>query len=64
MNKLKQIVDYIKADIEEYRVYKDDISYGVLIGYVESLSIINSTLDEDEWKLVGLDFDLDKEYLI
>ncbi|EGS30287.1 hypothetical protein HMPREF9130_1229 [Peptoniphilus sp. oral taxon 375 str. F0436] len=63
MNKIAQIVAYIKENMDEIKDDKDEVSYGTLIGYVEALSIIKSTLDEDEWKQVGLDYDLDKKYL-
>lgn len=63
MNKIAQIVAYIKENIDEIKDDKDEVSHGTLIGYVEVLSIIKSTLDEDEWKQVGLDYDLDKKYL-
>lgn len=64
MDKVKQYVDYIKESIEEMKQEeKNDYNFGVVVGYVESLSILKSLYDEDEWKEIGLDFDLDKKYL-
>lgn len=64
MDKVKQYVDYIKESIEEMKQEeKNDYNFGVVVGYVESLSILKSLYDEDEWKAIGLDFDLDKKYL-
>ena len=65
MDKVKQYVDYIKESIEEMKQdKKNDYNFGVVVGYVESLSILKSLYDEDEWKAIGLDFDLDKKYLV
>lgn len=65
MDKVKQYVDYIKESIEEMKQEeKNDYNFGVVVGYVESLSILKSLYDEDEWKVIGLDFDLDKKYLV
>lgn len=65
MDKVKQYVDYIKESIEEIKQEeKNDYNFGVVVGYVESLSILKSLYDEDEWKAIGLDFDLDKKYLV
>lgn len=65
MDKVKQYVDYIKESIEEMKQdEKNDYNFGVVVGYVESLSILKSLYDEDEWKAIGLDFDLDKKYLV
>lgn len=65
MDKVKQYIDYIKESIEETKQEeKSDYNFGVVVGYVESLSILKSLYDEDEWKEIGLDFDLDKKYLV
>ena len=65
MDKVKQYIDYIKESIEETKQEeKNDYNFGVVVGYVESLSILKSLYDEDEWKSIGLDFDLDKKYLV
>lgn len=63
MNELKQIIDYIKEEIELIKKEDGEVAYGTLIGYVESLSIIKSTVNEEDWKKLGLNFDLDKMYL-
>lgn len=34
-----------------------------MLGYVETLSIIKSVYDEDQWEELGLNFDEDEEYL-
>ncbi len=63
MDKIKQIIDYIKSNIDEIKKHDDQVSYGTLIGYVETLSIIKSVYDEEDWAKLGLNFDEDKEYL-
>ena len=63
MDKIKQIIEYIKANIDEIKKLDDQVSYGTLLGYVETLSIIKSVYDEDQWKELGLNFDEDEEYL-
>lgn len=63
MDKIKQIIDYIKSNIDEIKKLDDQVSYGTLIGYVETLSIIKSVYDEEDWAKLGLNFDEDKEYL-
>ncbi|WP_288554146.1 hypothetical protein [uncultured Levyella sp.] len=64
MNNMEQVVAYIKENIEEITKEKGDVAYGTLIGYVETLTIIKSVVPEADWKKLGLDFDLDKRYLI
>ena len=63
MDKIKQIIEYIKANIYEIKKLDDRVSYGTLLGYIETLSIIKSVYDEDQWEELGLNFDEDKEYL-
>lgn len=63
MDKIKQIIEYIKDNIAEVKNYDDQVSYGTLLGYIETLSIIKSVYDEDQWEELGLNFDEDKEYL-
>ena len=63
MDKIKQIIEYIKDNIAEVKNYDDQESYGALIGYVETLSIIKSVYDEDQWEELGLNFDEDEKYL-
>ncbi len=63
MDKIKQIIEYIKYNIDEIKKLDDQVSYGTLIGYVETLSIIKSVYDEDQWDELGLNFYEDEEYL-
>ncbi|WP_294796977.1 hypothetical protein [uncultured Fenollaria sp.] len=63
MDKIKQIIEYIKANIDEIRKLDDQVSYGTLLGYLETLSIIKSVYDEEQWVELGLNFDEDEEYL-
>lgn len=50
MDKIKQIIEYIKANIYEIKKLDDQVSYGTLLGYIETLSIIKSVYDEDQWE--------------
>lgn len=63
MDKIKHIIEYIKYNIDEIKKLDDQVSYGTLIGYVETLSIIKSVYDEDQWDELGLNFYEDEEYL-
>ena len=64
--RLKQIIDYIKENADEIKAQTEitEIEFGELIGYAEALTIIQDMMagydvDAD----IGLDFDIDAEYL-
>ncbi len=62
--RLRQIIESIIAVADE-RLQEDGSPYvnGELIGYAESLTIIQEQLSEDERKQYGLDFDIDNKYM-
>lgn len=62
--RLKQIIESIISVADE-RLQEDSSPHvnGELIGYAESLTIIQEQLSDDERKLYGLDFDIDKKYM-
>jgi hypothetical protein len=62
--RLKQIIENIIAVADE-RLQEESSPYvnGELIGYAESLTIIQEQLSADERKQYGLDFDIDKKYM-
>lgn len=67
MNKevLIEIIENIKESADELTQIeeKNDVEYGTLLGLCESLSAIKSACAGYDLKELGLDFDIDKEYL-
>lgn len=64
-NLMLEIVENIKelADELSNQEHLTEIQYGELIGYVETLSIIQSAYAGYDLKEIGLDFDVDKRFL-
>lgn len=60
-----QIVDDIKKSADELKKHENinDVEYGQLLGYAETLSIIRDACSGYDLKEIGLDFDIDKNYL-
>lgn len=65
-NMLKGIVEEIKNVADELRGKKtlNLVEQGELLGLAESLSIIQSEVDQTVLPAIGLDFDIDKRYLL
>lgn len=66
-NQLREIVENIKESADELiQKGKDNLDLvekGQLLGYAEALTIIKDAISEDNAAVVGLDFDIDAEYL-
>ncbi len=66
-NQLREIVENIKESADELiqkgRENLDLVEKGQLLGYAEALTIIKDAISEDNAAVVGLDFDIDAEYL-
>ena len=43
---------------------RDSQDFGQLLAYAEALSIIRDSVNTDDLKSIGLDFDIDKKYLL
>lgn len=67
MNKslIIEIVENIKEAADELKALErlDDVQYGELLGYAETLSIIKDAHTGYNLKELGLDFNIDKKYL-
>lgn len=65
-NTLIEIVDGIKeaADEMKGKGKLSDMDFGQLLAYAEALSIIRDACDPDDLATIGLDFDIDKRYLL
>ena len=68
MNKdlIMEIVENIKENADELKDKEslNDVEYGTLLGYAEALTIIKDTHAGYDIKEIGLDFDIEKEYLL
>lgn len=68
MNKysIMEIVEGIVEEADELKGQKEltDIEYGKLLAYASTLSIIQGACSGYDLKEIGLDFDIDKKYLI
>ena len=65
-NLVVEIVENIKEcanDLKNESVL-NDVDYGTLIGYCEALTIIKGAYAGYDINELGLDFDIDNEYLI
>ena len=62
--RLMQIIESIKS-VADQRLKEDSTPYinGELIGYAESLTIIQEQLTDEERRQYKLDFDIDKKYM-
>lgn len=63
---MHDIVAAIVENADEIREKPDldDQDFGQLLAFAESLSIIRDSCDSDDLALIGLDFDIDKRYLL
>lgn len=63
---LSDVVASIVESAEEIKGKggRDAQDYGQLLAYAEVLSIIRDACDADDLERIGLDFDIDKRYLI
>lgn len=52
------------ADEVKKKADQDEQDYGQLLAYAEALSIIQDACSAAEQKEFGLDFDIDKRYLL
>jgi len=61
---LREVIENIVEAADEVKREKDadDLNYGKLLAFAESLSIIRDLYDGD-LKDIGLDFDIDRRYL-
>lgn len=64
-NIMIEIIENIKESADTIKRVKhlNDVQYGELLGYAETLSIIKDCCSGYDLKKLGLDFDIDKEYL-
>ncbi len=64
-NILIEIIENIKEAIDELKKMpnRDEVEYGELLAYAECLSIIKDANAGYDLKKLGLDFDIDAEYL-
>ena len=66
-NHLKEIVENIKESADELiqkgRENLDLVEKGQLLGYAEALTIIKDAISGNDAAAVGLDFDIDEQYL-
>ena len=62
---LAEIVENIKESAEELKQKENrsEVEYGELLAYAECLSIIKDANAGYDLKAIGLDFDIDAEYL-
>ena len=62
---LFEIIENIKESANELKQKKSrtEVEYGELLAYAECLSIIKSANAGYDLKALGLDFDIDAEYL-
>lgn len=60
-----EIIENIKESADTIKRVKhlNDVQYGELLGYAETLSIIKDSCSGYDLKKLGLDFDIDKKYL-
>lgn len=65
--RLKQIIESLlnaaNETLNDLSSDNSDIIKGELIGYAESLTIIQEMIPEEERKAYKLDFDIDKRYM-
>ncbi len=63
---LADIVQAIMESADEIagKENRDSQDYGELLGYAESLNIIRDACNSDLLKDIGLDFDIDRRYLL
>lgn len=57
-----EIID--AADAVKEKAQQDAQDYGELLAYAEVLSILQDACDADDLAKIGLDFDIDKRYLL
>ena len=64
-NLMIEIIENIKESADNLKKVKNpnDVQYGELLGYAETLSIIKDCCSGHDLKKLGLDFDIDKKYL-
>lgn len=64
-NILIEIIENIKETADELKKKpnRDEVEYGELLAYAECLSIIKDANVGYDLKKLGLDFDIDAEYL-
>lgn len=62
---LKDVVAAIMAEADEIRrkPVRDNLDFGQLLAYAESLCIIKDACGPDEVEKIGLGFDIDARYL-
>lgn len=67
MNKdlMKEIIENIKESADELKSQEklNEVEYGQLLGYAETLSIIKDACAGYDLNELGIDFDIDKKYL-
>lgn len=65
-NMLADVVSAIieAADEVKKKTNQDDQDFGQLLAYAEALSIIQDACTTEGLKEIGLDFDIDKRYLL
>lgn len=62
---LIEIVDEITAEADELlKEKKDDYNNGQMLAYATALGIIKTCLAGQDLKKYGLDYDIDKKYLL
>lgn len=66
---IRQVVEEIIREADELKAQagnecKDDMAFGQLLAYSEALCIMQSAFTGYDFKELGLDFDVDKRYLI
>lgn len=64
-NNMRETVENIKEALAELKEKPelDDMEKGMMIAYVEALSIIQSACNEEDHEKIGIDFDVDARYL-
>ena len=63
---LADIIAAIVESADEIRAkpQRDSQDFGQLLAYAEALSIIRDVCDNDDLEMLGLNFDIDKRYLV
>ena len=64
MDLMTEIVENIKEMADKMKAKaSDDVAYGQLLAYAETLTIIKGAFAGQDLAEIGLDFDIDKRYL-
>ena len=64
-NILIEIIEEVTSEADEVlEKERDDYNYGQLMGYATTLGIIKTCLAGEDLKAFGLDYDIDKKYLL